>query len=380
MSNIIHRNSSIPSLTGVRFFAALMVFFSHYPIVGSSTSFRSFQDAGYSGVTFFFILSGFIITYNYLEKFEEPANNPIKSFYFARFARIYPIYVICVLYAWATSTDTFPLWPHLLAVQAWSADVNMAMAYNGPGWSISVEAFLYLLFPIIIHATNAAGITRSRKRLLAFFAAIASFQILLAVYFFCTGKNDLSVFDPASAHRWLYRAPAPRLLDFCLGISAAIYFKRFMQRSAASEIFWKYATYSALTVIVFLMFWKVNLRSTFSWDAAYALPFTILVIGLAEAKTSIVSRFLSTRTLILLGEASFAFYLIHTLARKIYIYDLDASFIYNLSLELGFLAVVILISIGMHMWIEKPSQRALKRFFETGSIVSKPDIKRSTSN
>lgn len=62
------RSGTIPALTGLRFAAALMVFFSHYNIPGLDGWALRVQGSGYSGVTFFFVLSGFIITYNYLEK------------------------------------------------------------------------------------------------------------------------------------------------------------------------------------------------------------------------------------------------------------------------------------------------------------------------
>ncbi len=363
MSNSMDRTGSIPALTGIRFFAALMVFFSHYPIVGSGELLKRFQVAGYSGVTFFFILSGFIITYNYLDKFENRSRKSISSFYAARFYRIYPLYAFCTLYAWANSSETIPLWPHLLAVQAWSGDTLLAMGFNGPGWSISVEAFLYLMFPLVLPAMHYLSITKSKKRLIGFAILMFTCQLALAMYFWLAGKADLSAFNPESAHRWLYRTPATRLFDFCIGISAAIYYKRFMQDSLQSHVTWSRVTYISLMAVFAMMVWKENYRSAFSWDVIYVIPFTLLIIGISQARQSFISRALSTRTAILLGEASFALYLIHTLMRGMYPSQPTESFAYSLMQHGFFLGVVIIMSIGLHLTIEKPAQKSLKTFF-----------------
>jgi peptidoglycan/LPS O-acetylase OafA/YrhL len=359
------RTGSIPALTGIRFFAALMVFFSHYPIVGSGELLRRFQDAGYSGVTFFFILSGFIITYNYLDKFENRNRGSLSSFYAARFYRIYPLYAFCTLYAWANSSETIPLWPHLLAVQAWSGDTLLAMGFNGPGWSISVEAFLYLMFPLVLPVMHYLSITKSKKRLIGFAILMLSCQLALAMYFWLSGKADLSAFNPESAHRWLYRTPVTRLFDFCIGISAAIYYKRFMQDSPQSHVAWSRVTYTSLIVVFAMMIWRENYRSVFSWDLIYVIPFTLLIIGVSQARQSLISKILSTKTAILLGEASFALYLIHTLMRGIYAPRPTAPFIYSIMQHGFFLAIVIIISIGLHLTIEKPAQRFLKSLFKS---------------
>jgi peptidoglycan/LPS O-acetylase OafA/YrhL len=354
------KTGGIPALTGIRFFAALMVFFSHYPIAGSGELLRRFQDAGYSGVTFFFILSGFIITYNYLDKLENHNRGSISTFYIARFCRIYPLYSFCAIYAWSSSIETIPLWPHLLAVQAWSGDTLLAMGFNGPGWSISVEAFLYLMFPLLLPVMHNLSITESKTRLASFAILLFCCQLALALYFWLSGKAELSAFNPESAHRWLYRTPVTRLFDFCIGICAAVYYKRFMQCTHKSRVVWSVVTYLSLFIVLAIMGWKQNYRSAFSWDVIYVIPFTLLIIGVSQARHSFISKALSTKTACLLGEASFALYLIHTLMRGLYIARLPESFLYSLMQHAFFLVIVIIMSIGLHLAVEKPAQKILK--------------------
>lgn len=365
----VERFGAIPALTGLRFFAALMVFFSHYPIPGSSGKAAMIQNSGYAGVTFFFVLSGFIIAYNYLDKFESDVRSSTVPYLIARFSRVYPLYIFCILYAWLNTGANTPLLVYLSATQAWSDDVYVAMGLNGPAWSISVEVFLYSLFPLIIPLLKYIGVLASKNRLLIFMAVIVAAQFFLALYFSLSGKGLLESVDPGSAHRWLYRAPINRVLDFCLGISAAIYYRRYMRITAMSSRAWEVITYVAIGVIFFLMTWSLNYYSSFSWDASYALPFTLVILSLVVARQSVISRILSSPKVVLLGEASFAFYLIHTLVRGLYVVQPNVSLAQSLFHEAFFLVILTALSIGLHIAIEKPAQKFIRALSRTRSAA-----------
>ena len=85
----------IDTLTSLRLFFALMVFGAHCYVVDSSFSTHIFKE-GFVGVSFFFILSGFIIAYNYQKKMEERLVTK-RRFWAARVARIYPLHVLTLL-------------------------------------------------------------------------------------------------------------------------------------------------------------------------------------------------------------------------------------------------------------------------------------------
>lgn len=363
MPTVPNKSGAIPALTGLRFVAALMVFFSHYPVQLSEGWFKTFQLSGYSGVTFFFILSGFMLAYNYLASFENAQLATIPSYLLARAARVYPLYAICVLYAWTTTGTGTPdlLLKHLLMTQAWYGDVDIAMGLNGPAWSISVEALLYLALPLLIPVLRKAGVTSDKSRLLVFFCLVAAAIFSLALYFWMSGLGELSAYNHSSAHRWLYRTPVTRLLDFCLGISAAIFYLRFARSSTFQYRAWNITIALSAISTILLMSWETNYLSSFSWDASYAMPFTMIILGTAMTQGSIMSRLLSTKTALLLGESSYAFYLIHTLARSLYPESSDFGIAQSLIAQFYFLAVVILISIAAHMWIEKPARRLILR-------------------
>ena len=81
----------INTLTSLRLFFALMVFGAHCYVVDSTFS-TQFYKEGFVGVSFFFILSGFIIAYNYQQKLVERKVSK-RQFWVARIARIYPLHI-----------------------------------------------------------------------------------------------------------------------------------------------------------------------------------------------------------------------------------------------------------------------------------------------
>src|SRR5262249_36047950 len=145
----------IPPLTGIRWFAALAVFCSHYPVgSGDPAWVRCFFLSGYMGVTVFFTLSGFILTVTYREALTRPDATSLWNFAVARVARIYPVYLLVlafvVLRERADGRSTSGWWLHALAGQAWSGDVYTVYRFNAPAWSVGVEVFLYACLPLLL--------------------------------------------------------------------------------------------------------------------------------------------------------------------------------------------------------------------------------------
>ena len=132
----------------------------------------------------------------------------------------------------------------------------------------------------------------------------------LTTWFVVTGRGNLSWADPESAHRWLYVTPLTRLGDFTLGILAARLYAQTRGHVRLARVGGLLAAVAGL-VILALMAWPSNLFSAWSWDLAYALPAAVLIFGLAAAPLSLPARMLSIPIVVLLGEASYAFYLVH---------------------------------------------------------------------
>jgi peptidoglycan/LPS O-acetylase OafA/YrhL len=152
----------VPSLTGIRALAALLVLGLHTtPIIfGSYPRGLVFLSRGYLGVDFFFLLSGFIITHVYLWPLSTPTLASVRVFLWHRIIRLYPVHLVMLAILVAmVGTVTLTLRPvhtermwrfgdlvwHLLLMHAWGA--TESASWNLPSWSISAEWFAYLLFP-----------------------------------------------------------------------------------------------------------------------------------------------------------------------------------------------------------------------------------------
>src|ERR1700690_1912145 len=159
----VKRSETFTALNGLRFLAALAVVIFHYaPRVDgyrqSPAFLKNLINEGPCAVGFFFILSGFVIAHRYL--YSGARAQTASSFYWARFVRIYPGYLLAFLLFLPIALQRYVLHPSAgvagrhtfvasallssLMLQSWTP---LAQVWNGPGWSLSVESFMYLIFP-----------------------------------------------------------------------------------------------------------------------------------------------------------------------------------------------------------------------------------------
>ncbi len=357
------RAPRLPALTGLRIFAALAVYASHIgPPASSPLAMQSFFEAGYSGVTVFFVLSGFVLALNYFEDFRRPTAGGTYRYFVARIARVYPLYLLVVLYIIvrhnALGESMAGWWQHLLAIQAWHPDLLVAYNFDPPGWSIGVEFFLYACFPLIVPLTARL---RSPRALLVAAGAIVLAMAALAGWF-DFGPNGGYPWDGGSAHRWLYRSPLARLGDFTLGILAARLYLQTRDRGSITRAGPVLAVAAAATLIG-LMCWKGLLMTPWSWDLAYAVPAVVCIFGLAVAPLGLLARLLSIPFIVLLGEASYAFYLVHWPALQFLAGGQWAATttMTTVAYEAFTLGAILALAIGLHLMVERPARTYVKR-------------------
>lgn len=376
---MIQSRPNIDALTGLRFVAAVMVLLSHFPIPHVEGVGARFMASGYAGVTLFFVLSGFILTLNYAEKLQGlNFTSSLADYFVARFARIYPVYGLTILAIWMYWKPDVDLWLYLSALQVWSSDAAVAFGLNQPAWSVGIEVFFYLVFPWLILMMRRCGLF-SRPMLLAFaFGTITVSMLLVAMYFTATGRSALSPSDAESAHRWLYRNPVLRLGDFMLGMLGAIYFLSFASTKKVVVQRWRWLTSAAVLAILMLMLSRWNFHSAYSWDVAYAIPFLLLIVGLAVSRTTWIGRFLSSPLLVVLGEASYTFYLVHWFMGVTWPFA-NRSVFPGMGSYAFFFVAVTLVSIGIYFAVERPSRKFIRRAASSAPDKNEARLKHSSA-
>ena len=297
------RRQDLPALTSLRFFAAGVVLLNHTALATQPDLpqfLSNWARSGYDAVTLFFVLSGFILTYVYSNDDGTALNAPVSRFLMARFARIAPAYYFALLillpafvYSWfaagMVSTKDFAfaavLVPTLL--QAWHPP--SALGWNAPAWSLSVEFFFYVMFPAVFRCSRRWSPLR--------FAVAATCLVLVSSVL---QERLAGPADSADWHNFIAYFPLFHFAAFVFGVALGRVYL-FCPTLSERARRWLFVT-SAVTVVVVLAL-RSELPAWVTGQAVLVPLFGTLIYGATAA--------LSSGLLVLLGEASYALYVLH---------------------------------------------------------------------
>lgn len=362
---IDYRRGEIRALTGLRFVAAAAVVVHHFAAPDDApTWLRNIIGHGWIGVPLFFMLSGTVLAYNYPTLSLRDGRGTLR-FWIARLARVMPLYWVMIAYVAtirvATDAPQYELWRHVLSIQTWSGDVTrIAYAYNAPGWSINVELFLYLLFPLLVPLVAALA-RRGTTPLVALIVACMAVEWALVFIWQSQGWANLPATFPESAHRWLYRNPLTRLPEFVMGMAIAFLIHR------GTRIGRTPATVVHAGVLVWVLFFSAfesghfrHLQGAY-FAALWSVPFVLLIWTLAASDGAPLTRLLATRPMVALGAASYALYLTHRplIAGFGNIYSASVSDRVDWVLMIWVLLLSMCVAEGAHRYLEVPVRRTI---------------------
>lgn len=327
-------------------FHAYPGFVRRYPV---PRALETFLSHGYLAVGLFFLLSGFILAYTYDGNIDGRANR--VRFWEARFARIYPVYLLSLVMAYAFSgelgVDTRAAVVGM--VQAWNPfNSDMAGAWNYPAWTLSAEAFFYICFPFVF-----PWLSRRSER--------ALYWITAALLVICVlGHTPLKGLGDWKNHADFFvryvPLPALRIPEFLLGVAMGL---RFL-RAGSTE----HRPGRPLVVCAAVLGTIASLSLPIGdWVSLVILPFSVLVYELACGGTWL-TEFLSTRLMVLLGGASYSVYLLRypvSMWMHLLLENLPPAFVR--AGELLTPIVLVLFSIAVFRYWEEPARRALRNWF-----------------
>ncbi|MEA2689234.1 MAG: hypothetical protein QOD51_1841, partial [Candidatus Eremiobacteraeota bacterium] len=267
---------------------------------------------GHSGVGFFFLLSGLILTYTYHRRFATmTAWAAVREFYVARIARIYPVHLVATAFAalvlwrfggttWdmsVVSTRQIAAAAQLLLVQSWSPDEKIYLGINAPAWSISTEMFFYAVFPFVV------------RSLLRSFGASAPRTIWVAAAMPWAIETVTALIPHRTAVWTAYVLPPVRLADFIVGMLLGIAFLRSKPSASNGR---RATCFEALALggVAAAIALSPHLPEALRYSL-FLMPFWAVLIAVFVRQEGAISQMLRWPPFVMLGRASFAFYLIH---------------------------------------------------------------------
>lgn len=348
----------LDSLTGLRFFAAWLVVVHHFTNFALLPYIWRYTGFGATGVTFFFVLSGFVLTWSFV-----PSDTPGR-FYWRRFARIWPLHAattliaLPVFYSWRdVPYDWTGIGLSFVLLHAWVPTASTYFAGNPASWSLSCEMFFYALHPLVVR--TALGL-----KLLALGAA--TLIVLGAVFIVVRWSPD---WWPDRIVGWmLYISPLFRLGEFLLGIALAAALRRGF-RVPLGVIPWAILVglWFHLEYVFAPAHFSATWRVLVSQATYVVLP--VLYAGVIGAAAQLdfddARSWLRTRPMVLLGQWSYALYLVH--ATIIYaLINWIGVRAYSPVKNVAWFGVVTLLAVGasavLYTVVEHPVEQRLRQF------------------
>jgi peptidoglycan/LPS O-acetylase OafA/YrhL len=348
------------ALSGIRFFAAFNVVLFHLwngqNFHLSSSFLTGIVSSGYVGVSFFFVLSGFIHGYAYGP--ERVGKLGVWKFYRGRIARIYPVYLLALLLASWTFFHSAPL-PKLIVpgvtvltmTQAWMP--STAMAWNYPSWTMSSELLFYLLFPFL-----APPVARLSRRGLLILAAVA-LAVMLAVpstYLIIAPDGFRHVLSNYGSD-WLNTVkfnPLARLPEFVVGLALGYHFTKSKALGEVTSSRGDLMAGAGLVLVVLTLGFSAHLPYLYLHNGMMIPMVGLLLYGLASGGW--IAKLFGNRVLTTGGDASYALYLIQA---PVFTWLAAAKVIGKPHYVLIYIAVLLAASLLVLQFFEKPIRNRL---------------------
>ena len=347
----------LDQITFLRFVAALGIVMFHggrtLPSLAWGMSLWSIAN---TAVSFFFFLSGFILTFVYSERGIDDR----RSFYVARAGRIVPLYLLALFVAIvyvALRKEPLLLDEILLStvlLQSWVPGYSQVL--NTPGWSLSVEVFFYLCFPFILPPLlRIRSTTKLAVLFVALWAANLALHISLIEAVGARNAGHTAFADFASFH------PLTHVATFVEGGIGALVFMRHRDVFAryAAVLFW-----GSIGLFALLVFTENPIVQKYHHNGLLAPLFFATISGLAAGERMWVARLFAWWPLILLGEISYGFYILQGPTAAFY-FPLwrIAGFESRDARHLSFVIVLCIVSYIAYRFVETPARRYVRAKF-----------------
>ncbi len=348
----------LDALTGLRWWAAFMVFLFHMRVFAPIPApLSAVFDQGYLGVTFFFVLSGFVLTWSL-----KPGVTT-STFYWRRFARIWPATMVALLLAipvfyyigFGESTPALALKPFdvgilLLSVvllQGWWSNPIILFSGNPAAWTLTFEAFFYALHPWISRLLNKC----SRGGALWLAGGSISLMFVLRAGLMLWPASPLAMIP----------GPVYRLPEFVIGMALAWAIRSGWRPRLHPVIGVGSLVAAVLCVVAAIRIPALYVVPVFT-NELFTVAVGLAIVSLSVARLNGKTSFFESKLQVKLGEWSFAFYLVHATAiyALLRIFGPQPPSWRNLGWMALVFAIDLVLAWALHSFVERPAEKHLR--------------------
>jgi peptidoglycan/LPS O-acetylase OafA/YrhL len=353
----------LDALTGLRCFAALNIVFFHFSNPDWFGPLSPVVNAGYLSVSFFIMLSGFVLAYNYAGRAREGKLDKVR-FWKARFTRLYPVYLLSLVLGYETFLGERAAHTHLmfwlgtiltpLLLQGWIPEI--ATFGNTPAWTMSAEAAYYVFFPWIAAIRPPARLSGHLWRL----AGLWVLGMIPGALYVLYNPDGIAHVDRFSTGPWLQAlkfTPLPHLASFVFGVMLAS-LDEIVERTGLLRVILGLAGFAGIYSILVM---GPRVPYALIHDGLLMPLFGCLILGLAGI--NVLSKLFGFRAFVFVGESSYCLYLMHFNLWNL-LHGSGVLPALGLARFDPWLSYAILVGLGLltlHL-VEKPAQKLLRRW------------------
>lgn len=318
---LAHPRPEILALTGLRGLAAVGVIASQIGVWRTAPPFlHHLVDAGSLGVPFFFLLSGFVLAYNYPTLSPSSGRRALGRYAMARLARVAPLFLV--------------VGSSVLVLGALNGSDWTRAVFAEQTWFVGTAVILYAAYPLVARLVASGPLVAAAC---AFGAQVVVLGLRLS-----TGSDS-----------WLYRNPLAWIPDLVIGIALACLVTRgfHLSRRTAYLLQAGAVGYAVAVIAAF------GSSSAVQYGAVWSIPLGLVVLSVAAA-TSLTSSVLASRFMVRLGVIGFAGYLVQGIVVDAF-GPVRSGSIPNALFALGWIGLTLLVAEGAHRYVGAPARRHL---------------------
>jgi peptidoglycan/LPS O-acetylase OafA/YrhL len=360
----------LKALTGLRCFAAINIVFFHFSNPQWFGFLAPVVNAGFISVSYFILLSGFVLAYNYAERARNGELDR-KRFWEARFTRIYPIYFLGLLLSLGQLRSEYQTLTHAmfwtgvvltpLLLQGFVPAVSTFM--NTPAWTMSAEAAYYVIFPWVAKWKRPERIGPHLGKM----AGVWMLGLVPGALYMAFNPDGITWPDRWSYGPWLWAlkyTPYSHVFSFIFGVMLAD-LDRMIERTAHLRLGLGLIGFGGIYALLSL---GPLVPYAIIHDGLLMPLFACIILGLAGENP--LAHALGVRPLVFVGEASYCLYLLHfNLWNMIH----DTHVLQMLGLSrfdpwISYVLLIVLAIFALH-FIEKPAQRKLREWMHATTAI-----------